>query len=498
LSVYPATTGAETWIRFDNASLFRAPTQAPFGTECVEPVPTPPTSWSPAATYPITVLDNAVTSVGGNLYSFGGVSTTVTGNAYRFDGASWTPIASLPAPLEYASAVTDGTDIYIVSGALNTGVPQTTLYRYNVAANNYTPLASSTTGTWNQAAVFLNGRIYKFGGTGAGSASTNVLEIYDVASNTWSPGAAYPLAASFISAFAHGNFVYAAGGFQSALGAATNKTYRYDPVSNTWDDVAIADLPATRWGAAHGLFNGGGLVAGGYVGGSATANISTSVLSWHSGSNSWLTFTSMAGERSRVNGAILGSSFYVIGGRSIASSAFVGTNDNQKLSLVAGAFEPQPDVIIGDADPAGSAGDALSAAALTPAPAPAPAFGGGAGGASSSSTSGVVGIVAVEGGSRTLWQRTLDLSTANDVSLRLESWLRADESTAWIEVSVDGRTWSSIGVLVPAEEWTSIDVDLAAYSGQIVHVRMRFDGVQPRFGMAPDFWGIRNVVVTRR
>jgi hypothetical protein len=43
----------------------------------------------------------------------------------------------------------------------------------------------------------------------------------------------------------------------------------------------------------------------------------------------------MLGERARMNGAVLSGSFHVVGGRSIASSGFVGTNDNQKLTCAA-------------------------------------------------------------------------------------------------------------------------------------------------------------------
>ncbi len=113
-------------------------------------------TWTASTAYPITILDNAVVSVGGILYSFGGVSTSITGNCYKFDGTTWTPIAALPQALEFPTAVTDGTNIYILGGAEATaGTPQTTLYRYNVAANTYTTLAPFTVGTWNQAAVYL-------------------------------------------------------------------------------------------------------------------------------------------------------------------------------------------------------------------------------------------------------------------------------------------------------------------------------------------------------
>ena len=292
--------------------------------------------WSASTVYPVTILDQATVSVGSNLYVFGGVSTAIIANARKFDGTAWTDIAPLPAALEFPTAVTDGTNIFILGGALvGTGTPQTTVYRYDPVANTYTPMAPFTTGTWNAAAVYLGGKIYKFTGTGPATASTNVLEIYDVAGNSWTAGAPYPLAISFVGAFVQGNFIYGAGGIQSVGSLASLKTYRYDPVGNTWDDAAITDLPLTRWGAASSItgygVNNGWVLAGGYVNGVVTANISTSVVRWNPITNVWDTLTSMTGERSRMTGAILAGSFYVIGGRSIASSAFVGTNSNQKL-----------------------------------------------------------------------------------------------------------------------------------------------------------------------
>ncbi len=291
--------------------------------------------------YPITILDQATVVHGGTLYTFGGVSTAIISNAYKFDGTTWTPIAPLPVALEYPTAVSDGSFIYILGGALvGTGVPQTTVYKYDTVANSYTLMAPFTTGTWNQAVAFLNGKIYKFAGTGPATSSTNVLEIYDIAGNSWTPGAPYPLATSFVSAFVQGNFLYGAGGFAAPAATANLKTFRYDPVGNAWDDAAIADLPLTRWGAASSATgygsNNGWVLAGGYVNGGATANISNTVIRWNPTTNAWASLPNMAAERSRMTGAILGSSFYVIGGRSVASPAFVGTNSNQKLTCVSG------------------------------------------------------------------------------------------------------------------------------------------------------------------
>ena len=318
-----------------------APKYQPVRAEDIINAPNEVCGWTAGTVHPVTILDQATVSQGGFLYTFGGVSTAIIANARKFDGTTWTDIAPLPAALEFPTAVSDGTNIYILGGALTgTGTPQTTLYRYNVATNDYTTLAPFTTGTWNQAAAYLGGKIYKFAGTGPATASTNVLEIYDVAGNTWTAGAPYPLLASFVSAFTQGGFVYGAGGIQSVGSVATLKTYRYDPVANTWDDAAIADLPLTRWGAASsGTAYGSGaaagwVLAGGYENGTATANISTTVIRWNSTTNAWTSLASMPGERARMTGAQLGGSFYVIGGRSVASAGFVGTNSNHKLACI--------------------------------------------------------------------------------------------------------------------------------------------------------------------
>lgn len=321
--------------------------------------------WSAGTVLTAPVLDQATVVVGNNLYTFGGVSNgAITANSFKFDGTTWTPITPLPAALEFPTAVTDGTNAYIVGGALvGTGVPQTTLYRYNVAANTYTPLAPFTTPTWNQAVAFLNGKIYKWAGTST-SASTNAMEIYDIAGNTWAPGAVYPLSISFVSAFVRNGFIYSAGGIQSVGSVASLKTFRYDPAGNTWDDAAIADLPLTRWGSAssgtgYGV-NGGWVLAGGYVNGTVAANISTTVIRWDPTGNNWVDMPAMpaGGDRSRTTGGILGASFYVVGGRSQASSAFVGTNSNQKFTCISNIAVPTPGTVTITAEGCGTPNNA--------------------------------------------------------------------------------------------------------------------------------------------
>ncbi|PYI74707.1 MAG: hypothetical protein DMF01_09645, partial [Verrucomicrobia bacterium] len=81
--------------------------QSPCATPSVTPTPTatptctPSRAWVERAPYPIAVSGNAVVSVGGAVYSFGGIANnTAIANAYKYTPAtnSWTFIASLPSP----------------------------------------------------------------------------------------------------------------------------------------------------------------------------------------------------------------------------------------------------------------------------------------------------------------------------------------------------------------------------------------------------------------
>ncbi|HQZ81998.1 MAG TPA: FG-GAP-like repeat-containing protein [Pyrinomonadaceae bacterium] len=299
-----------------------------------------PCEWSAATASPIPILDQATTAIGTNLYTFAGVgSGAILATAQKYDGTSWSSIASVPVALEFPTAASNGTSAYIIAGVDGTGTSVNTLYRYNPGTNDYTTLASAPTATWNSASVYLNGKIYKIGGyvsAGGTTTSSAALDVYDVAGNTWSSGAPYPVAQGWMSAFTDGTYLYVGGGVAAEAGSVpSTKTYRYDPGTNTWDDAAIADLPISRWGGASSVtsYRGGWVISGGYVGGTATANLSATAVKWDPVANSWSSLPDMMAARARMTGAVIGNAFHVIGGRSSAGG-FNGTNDNQRLFCV--------------------------------------------------------------------------------------------------------------------------------------------------------------------
>ena len=303
------------------------PTPTPTATPCASVG-----SWAEQSPYPIVVSGQAVASLGGNIYSFGGIVNNVAiANAYNYTPATntWTPIASLPEPRGWFSAASDGTYIYLLGGVDQNFTTTATLWRYDPASNTYnTSLPSYTIPTYFHASVYLNGKIYRIAGRAIGTDFH--VEVYDIATNTWSMAANYPFANHSLMAVALGNYIYAGGG-----NASPDKTWRYDPSTDTWDDAAVADLPAGRSAAASGAYNGRWLLAGGDV----NFAISTSAIAWDPATNTWNNLPNMVQARDYLGGATAGQSFYAVAGNSAPGTP---TNDNQQYTETCATSTPTP------------------------------------------------------------------------------------------------------------------------------------------------------------
>jgi N-acetylneuraminic acid mutarotase len=286
-------------------------------------------SWTEQAPYPIAVSGHAVVAQGGNVYSFGGlVNNNAITNAYKYTPVTntWTPIASLPAPRGWFSGASDGTYIYLLGGVDQNFNTTATLWRYDPASNTYnTSLPSYTIPTYFHASAYLNGKIYRIAGAAIGSDFH--VEVYDIATNTWSMAANYPFANHNLMAAALGGYVYGAGG-----NASPSNAYRYDPNTNTW--AAIADLPAGRSSAASGVYNGRWLLAGGDVN-FATSN---SVIAWDPATSTWNNLPNMVQARDNLEGATAGQSFYAVAGDFGPGNP---TTDNQQYTET-GCATPTP------------------------------------------------------------------------------------------------------------------------------------------------------------
>jgi hypothetical protein len=96
--------------------------------------------------------------------------------------------------------------------------------------------------------------------------------------------------------------------------------------------------------------------------------------------------------------------------------------------------------------------------------------------------------------------QTIDLRDAATASMTFESWRTAagfGSSHGLVQVSLDDVTWVTLDAVPTSDEWTTVQVDLSAYAGQVVRVRFVLDLRSIAFDR-PDFWRIRELRVSVR
>ena len=145
---------------------------------------------------------------------------------------TWTQMAAYPGGANYGtSAAWDGGNyIYCAGGSLTA----TGFYRYDIAGDSWTTLAPMPLARNFAGCGFAGGKVVVYGTV---TAVTTQVDVYDVVSNTWSTGAAMPTAVSFATYSTTQNSSYVmsvggGGGYGSWPSIAAVQLYNV--ASNTW------------------------------------------------------------------------------------------------------------------------------------------------------------------------------------------------------------------------------------------------------------------------
>ena len=147
-----------------------------------------------------------------HFYVFGGVDNGAITNAVnRMDlsTGNWEPRAAMPtAGGEAPTCALDESAgiVYCTDGTNGSG-----FFSYDIAADSWTTLASiPQSDTYGSASGAFNGKVFVAGGSGG---ILSDVWVYDIGTNSWSPGTAAPL--PFLLAGYHqiGQFLYVVGGF---------------------------------------------------------------------------------------------------------------------------------------------------------------------------------------------------------------------------------------------------------------------------------------------
>ena len=164
------------------------------------------------------------------LYVIGGVSdgTRIPDvNRYNATTNAWAPLAPIPVASEGPCGAHWNGKLYVAEG--DTG---SSFRIYDIASNSWTlgaarPVASG----YGCAAGALNNKVYVIGG---GAAPQTQLTVYDIATNSWSTGNPAPTGVFLAGYQTVGNYLYVVGGFGASPAANSTATMRLDMSTGTW------------------------------------------------------------------------------------------------------------------------------------------------------------------------------------------------------------------------------------------------------------------------
>jgi len=199
-------------------------------------------SWTSKAPLQVARSGLGVAVVNGKIYAIGGSTATgtpqhttggVVGTNEEYDPATdtWTFKASMPTPRAgFATAVYQN-KIYCIGGSGYTGVNEV----YDPATDTWetkTPMPTARTGLHANVA---SGKVYLIGGyvldnnSSLGFSVSDLNDVYDPATDSWTTKASMPTAASIYASAVVDNEIYVIGG-----DGAGKLNQIYDPEKDTW------------------------------------------------------------------------------------------------------------------------------------------------------------------------------------------------------------------------------------------------------------------------
>jgi hypothetical protein len=158
--------------------------------------------------------------------------------------------------------------------------------------------------------VILNDKIHIIGGYTSDLLKTNIVQIYDPISDTWSKGTPMNSVRSELGAVVLNGLIYAIGG-QEANNLIDVEIF--NPVSNSWTEGPA--LPERRSSMAVAVRQGKIYVIGGFY--NELTNVKDTMFVYDPETNSWSSGPPMPTARSACRGAVVSDSIYVIGGAGV-------------------------------------------------------------------------------------------------------------------------------------------------------------------------------------
>jgi hypothetical protein len=188
-------------------------------------------------------------------YAIGGRDGVLVTNAVEEFNPStntWTTKAPMPTSRAGVAAASWDNKIYALGGrtlgSFRPPGPGTILdvnEVYDPLTDTWTPLAPMPLAVSDHyATIAVDGKIYVFGGLTVAGVVTNVVQIYDIANNTWDDKkTVMPTPRADAIAGVVGGQIAVMGGFDPVLGVNLDVTELYDPLTNSWSSGPSVGFP---------------------------------------------------------------------------------------------------------------------------------------------------------------------------------------------------------------------------------------------------------------
>ena len=208
------------------------------------------------------------------IYIFGGstfINLPTYNDAYRYDPAndSYTALTNLDTAIMGMSAVYYQGKVYLFAGAYDGKATSLSnqVIEYDIASKSYsTWLTTFPSGFSNSSAILIGNQVYMSGGWLSNTTYGNLFYQVDLEHKTITPKSLPPKAVALASIYQTAREIVYIGGVDVS-GNAHNLIQRYDLASDSWSTISSVTGVASRWGSAYGqyqnkLLNLAGMVAG--------------------------------------------------------------------------------------------------------------------------------------------------------------------------------------------------------------------------------------------
>ncbi|MGB1873953.1 MAG: Kelch repeat-containing protein, partial [Akkermansiaceae bacterium] len=279
-------------------------------------------NWTEGIPSPIPRTEAGGIVIDNKIYAFGGFFNTsldATLQSHVFDPATdeWTRLADMPAKITHSIPVYDGNTVWLVAGfdGDNPGVAVSDVYKYDVANDSWSQGPSLPAVRGSGGTAIVGRQLHFFGGYGA-DRQTNQAEhwVLDLDNPTaWLPAADMPSARGHMGVAVFNDKIYAVGGQfgHDAINSESNLMHVYDPATDTWSQAASLPLPRSHHEAGTFVHDGHIFVVGGQL---STGPNSDDVSAYEIATDTWKILPTIPLELNGTIAAIINDTFYVTTG----------------------------------------------------------------------------------------------------------------------------------------------------------------------------------------